>query len=130
MAEAIAVHLIKRRRGLIPTTVRSAGTAATEGAPASIETAEALRSVGVKPLAHRSRALTPGLVAGAQIIYVMTPSHLQAVRAMGPSAAARAVLLDPQGDVPDPIGMVQEVYNQTAHRLAELISTRLEELDA
>jgi len=130
MAEAIAAHMINSRRGSIPMTVRSAGSAAMDGAPASFETGEALRSVGVRPVPHRSRALSKEMIADAEIIFAMTPSHLDAIRSIDPSAAGKSALLDPVGDVPDPIGMPQEVYNQTAHRLAELILDRLEELDA
>ena len=101
-----------------------------DGAPASFETGEALRSVGVRPVPHRSRALSKEMIADAEIIFAMTPSHLDAIRSIDPSAAGKSALLDPVGDVPDPIGMPQEVYNQTAHRLAELILDRLEELDA
>ena len=70
------------------------------------------------------------MIAGADVIYTMTSHHADAVRAMDPSAAPRVQTLDPQGDVPDPIGMPQDVYDQTAHRLGELIARRLQELEA
>ena len=44
------------------------------------------------------------------------------------SSAPKFRLLDPDGGVPDPIGMGAEVYRQTAQRLGELIRARLEEL--
>jgi hypothetical protein len=40
------------------------------------------------------------------------------------------MVLDPTGqDVPDPVGLPQEVYNQTALRLRDLVLRRLGELD-
>lgn len=136
MAEAIARSMIEDdgqtdstgRGGGV--TVRSAGTSAGPGAPASIETAAALRSLGIEPDEHRSRPLTRQLVAEADVIYTMAAWHRESVLALDPTAASRTRVLDPEGqDVPDPVGLPQAVYNQTAARLAGMIRRRLIELD-
>lgn len=111
-------------------TVMSAGTSAGSGAPASAENAAALRSIGVEAGEHRSRPLTRQLVAEADFIFTMAGWHRDGVLALDPGAASRTWVLDPEGqDVPDPVGLPQDVYNQTAARLAELIRQRLTAMD-
>ncbi len=133
MAEAIARSMIEHNRAAGQggeVTVLSAGTNAASGAPASIETAAALRSLGIEPAEHRSRPLTRQLVAEADVIYTMAGWHRESVLALAPTAASRTWVLDPEGqDVPDPVGLPQDVYNQTAVCLAEMIRRRLVELD-
>ncbi|HZW11031.1 MAG TPA: Sua5/YciO/YrdC/YwlC family protein [Phycisphaerales bacterium] len=131
MAEAIARSVIAERAADgLDLTVASAGTSATAGVRASAQTAGALRSLGIEPAEHRSRPLTRQLVAESDVIFTMSDWHLQEVLALDPSAAGRAMVLDPTGqDVPDPVGLPQEVYNQTALRLRDLVLRRLGELD-
>lgn len=134
MAEAIARSLIDHdavaEEGGVEVTVLSAGTSAASGAPASAENTTALRSVGVEPTEHRSRPLTRQLIAEADVIYTMAGWHREGVLALDPTASSRTWVLDPEGkDVPDPVGLAQEVYNQTAAKLMTLIRQRLTELD-
>ncbi len=134
MAEAIARHLIEEAHKDSPenaeVTVLSAGTSAATGSPASPQTDAALQALGIKPREHTSRPLTRQLVAESDVIYTMSGWHREGIAALDPTAASRTLLLDPAGqDVPDPVGLPQEVYNQTAARLYELIKQRLTELD-
>ncbi|MFG0258974.1 MAG: Sua5/YciO/YrdC/YwlC family protein [Phycisphaerales bacterium JB041] len=134
MAEAIARSLLNAAGESddegTGVTVLSAGTSAGSGAPASAENAPALRSIGVEAGEHRSRPLTRQLVAEADFIFTMAGWHRDGVLALDPGAASRTWVLDPEGqDVPDPVGLPQDVYNQTAARLAELIRQRLEAMD-
>lgn len=134
MAEAIARDAIERAEpgtlaGGIPIEVSSAGAAAGDGHPASDETGPALASLGIKARAHRSRSLTREMVARATHIFVMGEHHQRAVLAGAPDAMDRVELLDPDGgDIPDPVGLSQQIYNATAARLSELIARRLETL--
>lgn len=131
MAETIARAIVDESPGGVPTRVSSAGVAAAEGDRATPEAWEALRGLGFEPGPHRSKDLTRGMVADADVIYGMTSSHLRAVLALDPTAAAKVRTLDPAGaDVPDPIGAPPEVYRRTAQRLAELVRARLKELEA
>lgn len=131
MAEAIARSLLEQRgHEGIRVTVTSAGTAAGPGRPASPQTAGALRELGIEPGEHRSRPLSRRLVAESDLIFAMSDWHREEVEAIDPGASTRTLLLDPSGnDVPDPVGLPQDVYNQTAAQLHELILARLRELD-
>lgn len=132
MAEAIARARIGTTGlvGGLPMEVASAGVSAGEGEPASSQTVEALRTVGVGPTAHRSTGLTAEAARQADVIYAMTESHARAIGAMGPDVASKVMLLDPSGrDIPDPVGGPVALYISTARRLDELIRTRLKELE-
>lgn len=126
MAEAIARHLAENTN----VEIGSAGVMAGAGMPASPEVDEALRSIGVAAHEHRSRPITRDMIADADLILTMTRSHAEDVLRLDPSAAGRVRPLDEGGDIPDPIGGPQEVYNSTAAHLRELIARRLKELDA
>lgn len=146
MAEAIARQRILEQAGGaeigglpllggIPVQVRSAGVAAEEGASASPQTADALRSVGVDgvgavgangPPKHRARGLSASEARDADVIFAMTSSHMKSIASMGPEVAAKVRLIDPSGqDVPDPVGGPVALYISTARRLDALIRERL-----
>ncbi|MBY0309337.1 MAG: hypothetical protein K2Q09_11395, partial [Phycisphaerales bacterium] len=127
MAERIARHLIERRPpGSVPIEVGSAGVSAARGEQTTPEAIESLRRAGIDARASGSRPLDPDLVRWADQVFVMTGSHLHAVRRMGASVAQ---LLDPRGnDVPDPVGGSQHQYDETARELTDLIAARLQEL--
>jgi protein-tyrosine-phosphatase len=128
MAEAIARAELAMRRGRRPpVSVLSAGTAVRAGAPMTPEAAVALRSLEVEPGRHRARPLTPGLVERAEAIYCMTAEQRQAVLRLLPAAGGKTWCIDPEGDVPDPIGSTVEVYENCARRLRDLVCGRLAE---
>ena len=134
MAEAIARHLLAKdsvTRGseagpaAVEVLVRSAGVSAGTGEAATPEGREALRRLGIEMGRHASKPLTARMVRDADEVLTMTASHARAVRAMEPEAAAKVSTIDPGGDVPDPIGGPQSVYDETARVLLELIRGRL-----
>ena len=129
MAEAIARDIASKPPfDALDLVVSSAGTGAMDGAPATGEAVAAVKAMGMPMHEHRSRALTPELIAGADAIYGLTPSHVHAINAIDPSASDRTDLLDPEGrPVPDPIGMPQSVYDETASVLRGFIVDRLSE---
>lgn len=129
MAAAIASKALRELDDGIPTEVMSAGISAAGGQPATPEAVRALEQLGVEAGEHRSRTLTLDVLRGAEVVFAMTEGHRRAILAMDPTA--RVETLDPGGgDVPDPIGMSEDVYMQTARRLEELILRRLRELDS
>jgi len=132
MAEAIARHELAQRpdRGML-TDVVSAGVAASSGAPAAQEARRAVRHLEAGSLEeHRSRPLSPELIANADAIYCMTDAHRAAIVQRDPTAADRTHVLDPKGeDLPDPVGAGFEVYLSTARSLQESIRQRLQEID-
>ncbi|GJQ30045.1 MAG: protein-tyrosine-phosphatase [Phycisphaerae bacterium] len=136
MAQALARHLWPamanrpERSAGIPVMFESAGLAAGEGGPMTDEAGEALRALGVGFDPHASRPLDRRDAEEAEIIFAMTRSHLAALQRLGPGVAAKARLLDPDGDdVPDPIGQGSAVYRHTAERLRTFVERRLRELD-
>jgi len=134
MAAAIMNHLVRERAGEdateAPIHAESAGTGAVRGAPQTPEGARALREMGVAVEGHSSRPLTPAMLADAERVFVMTPEHKRAAIELAPDLADRIETLDPDGGmIPDPIGMPQKVYSETADRLRALIERRLAEMD-
>ena len=129
MAEAIARALLAEASDASGTIIRSAGASAATGAPATPEALRALGRLGVDGSAHRSERLTEELIASADVIFTMTEAHGRAVLAIDPGAAHKLLPVDPAGDVPDPIGGPQEIYDATAARLREAIARRLKEIE-
>jgi protein-tyrosine phosphatase len=133
MAEAIARSAIAKRLNLAEAelerkgiNVISAGSFAMPGARATPQGVEALREMGIDLTRHRSRPLSVELIHQADWIYGMGRSHVQAVRALVPSAADKAQTLNPDGDIEDPIGSDVGVYKELAGQLRNLIEKRLE----
>jgi protein-tyrosine-phosphatase len=128
MAEAIARAELAASFDLRPPLqVLSAGLAAREGAPMTAEAEVTLRALGVEPGRHCARPLTPELIARAEAIYCMTASLREKVLGLAPGAAGKTWCIDPEGDVPDPLGSTIEVYRSCAERLRELVRRRLDE---
>ena len=128
MAEGIARrHLADRGEDVF---VASAGVAAMEGCSTSPETIRALDALGIG-FEGCSTPLTPEMIRKASHVLCMTSSHAAAARAMvadDEEAVARIEPLDPDGELPDPIGQGQQVYDALAARLLELIPDRLDTL--
>ena len=129
MAEVIAKQIISAERALgmddlesAGVRILSAGAFTSSGMPAAREAVEAMSKLNIDLSKHRSRVLTAELIREADVIYCMTESHLDAVLDVDPSAKTKAMLLDPNGDIDDPIGGSLTVYQ----RCAELIRRRLE----
>lgn len=131
MAEAIGRALVAERGPhAVPTRFLSAGVDADDGAPATPQAVEALRSMGITLQHHRARPLSRELIRQADLVWTMTPAHTQAVLDILPSARDRTSTLDPSGaPVPDPIGSPEAVYRRAAERIRELLARRLEDLD-
>lgn len=128
MAEGIARRL--QQDGVLPNDLffASAGIAASDGVPVSDETQAVLASLGT-PVEGGSKRLTAAMVRKADFVLGMTRSHLAAASALvgnEPEQHAKIMLVDPAGDVPDPIGAGQEAYDEVGRRLLRLLSTRLE----
>ena len=129
MAEAIARDVAEKPPfDTLDIQFGSAGAAAPDGAPATPEAVTAVRNMGMEMHDHRSRAITRGSIDASDIIFGLTPAHVQEVIALAPDAADRTHLLDPRGrSVPDPIGMSQAVYDQTADFIRAAVVDRLSE---
>jgi protein-tyrosine phosphatase len=136
MAEAICKVLLARRLGRRPEElerrgyiVRSAGVAATAGAPAAGHAIDVVRSLGGSLENHRSRRIAVNLVRQADCIFAMTPDHLDSLLEAVPEVEARAFLLDPAGgSVTDPVGCDHETYRRTAAMIESMLEQRLDEM--
>jgi protein-tyrosine-phosphatase len=116
--------------------VRSAGIAASAGAPASGGAVRTAAAHGLDLSAHRSRQLTAHDIEGADLILAMSTDHLLSVIELG--GGERAALLSsyagghpagfPATSVPDPIGGPDEEYEETYRLLEEMIQRALERL--
>ena len=136
LAEGIARNLVDSGRveGLEPAEVlfASAGISAAEGMPPSAETVDVLRERGVE-IGSRSIRLTEDMVREADLVLVMTSGHLESIRRcfdLAPDELDKVRLVDPKGDVDDPIGMGSDVYRRTADALERVIPAHLRELTA
>jgi protein-tyrosine-phosphatase len=112
-------------RGVI---VHSAGTIAAAGNPASPEAIEAAEEHDLDISYHRSTPLTRELVRRADLILAMEKDHVEAIRALEPSAADKSFVLsewldEPQrgADIPDPYGMAFPFYELVFARLRQAI---------
>jgi protein-tyrosine-phosphatase len=101
----------------------SAGIFAIEGSPASAETVEALSKQGIA-FEGVSKPLTKEMVTSARAVLCMSSSHLVAVKQF----TQNAELLDSGGDIFDPIGQDQSVYDALAVQMKQLLAIKLESL--
>ena len=134
MAEAIARHHLDS--GLLGADsdlfVASAGLTASDGASTTHETLNTLREMGIDH-EGRSKRLTAQMIHKADAVLVMTADHLSAARALVADSATdmeKIQLLDPQGDLEDPIGMGQDAYDSLGQKLMMLIPRRLKDVMA
>jgi protein-tyrosine-phosphatase len=134
MAEvALRSLLEKERPGMFE--VISAGTSAASGFPATIYAVEASRIWDADLSRHHSQPLRPPLIDRADLIFAMTPSHLQEVLRLRPDARDKTFLLknfpenNPDGEgVEDPIGQSLDKYNETFLEIGEYLGRHLPEI--
>lgn len=134
MAEALARHMLAEkldvsepdleRKGI---SVLSAGSYALPGARATPQAVAAVKEFGADLSHHRSRPLTVELIHQADMIYTMSRNHAYQVAALVPSASQKVAMLDPAGDIDDPIGGELSLYQGLAGQMHQLIEARLRE---
>ena len=133
MAEAVARKEIGER-GWSHVAVASAGTAANPGLPATSAAVMAVQALGIDLRTHRSRPLGEDLVQWADVILVMSPSHLATVDELG--GVNKAALLGDfaagdagaGGAVSDPYGGDLATYRATLADLQTLVGRALDRI--
>lgn len=133
MAEVVARAEVERR-GWKHVRVASAGAAAAPGCAAAVPARAVARRRGLDLASHESQPLTPDLVAWADLILGMGPSHLFAAERMG--GGEKTALLGEfaagEGEqgvaVPDPYGANEAVYEDTIQEIERLIRASLDRL--
>lgn len=112
MAEGLCRMLNEDKKGNV--VALSAGLHAFPGAPVSRESVLAVKEF-VDISDHRARGLSVDFVNAADVIVTMTEQHKQAVQQLFPEYEKRLMtireLAGEHGDVEDPYGSSQAVYN-------------------
>jgi protein-tyrosine-phosphatase/tRNA A37 threonylcarbamoyladenosine synthetase subunit TsaC/SUA5/YrdC len=108
--------------------VLSAGVAAAGGAPAAAEAEVVARGYGADLSAHRSQPLTPELAARSDYLLGMTHGHLNAVADYFGQLSVTPRLLDPSGDIADPIGCEQPVYDECGQQIWRCLESFIAEI--
>jgi len=133
LAEAIARELVEAR-GWSHVQVASAGAAAAAGGAASDHAITIAAEHDLDLAGHRARPLDDALVDWADLIAVMSPSHLVAVQQLG--AAERASMLtDFLGDdragqpVADPFGGDEDAYREAYTQMRDAIMAMLDRIE-
>jgi protein-tyrosine-phosphatase len=121
LAEAIAKRLLADS-GKENIFVESAGTQAWEGSPASDEALLIGMERDLDLSAHRSRRLTPEIVAGSDLILVMSSAHMAQIRELDPNADVHLLAgFGSPGNagrtIADPFGGDLDAYRATADEL-------------
>jgi tRNA threonylcarbamoyl adenosine modification protein (Sua5/YciO/YrdC/YwlC family) len=98
------------------------------GNSASPEVIEICRKKGIDATSHKSQTLEAGLVRDSDFLYVMTAMHRKHLLQIWPSAVNKCCLLDANGDVTDPIGAGQRIYNACAKQINDAVERRLCEI--
>ncbi len=135
MAEGLFKQMVARKlgcsvddltnRGII---IRSAGTLGINGGRASREAIEVSGSRGIDISGHASHGLTVDLIRQASYIYTMGNHHRDVVRSLSPQDAGRALPLDPDEDIADPIGGTLDDYARVADKIAGALQKRIQEV--
>lgn len=117
--------------GVDTVSVESAGTYAIVGMTPTRETQRVLWDAGIDCSAHRARSLAPEMIAEADLILVMEPSHLHETLRRAPDAKGKTHLLKTYGltadetvtnpHIPDPIGKPLEVYEVCFSEIREAV---------
>ncbi|TKJ41742.1 hypothetical protein CEE37_04010 [candidate division LCP-89 bacterium B3_LCP] len=105
----------------------SAGTHAIDGYPSSFTGLSVAEELGIDLSQHKSQPVTPWLLAHSDLILVMEPAHLDAIRRFDPTASPRTFILpefgfsedmrDGNSEVFDPISGDLSVYQRVYHEL-------------
>jgi protein-tyrosine-phosphatase len=128
MAEAITRRMLADA-GRTDVQVSSAGTNAWDGSPASDGALLTGMEQGLDLSEHRSRQLTPEIVADSDLILVMSPSHLARVKELDPKANAHLLSGFSTGTeghaIQDPFGgdlaAYRDAYDEISTELAGLL---------
>jgi protein-tyrosine-phosphatase len=122
LAEAILKRALGDARDKVE--VRSAGTAAWDGAPASEGSRLAAREAGLDLTGHASRRLTAETLEGVDLVLLLDPRDLARVKELDPETAASTYgladfgLPSPTGEaVPDPYGGPPAGYRESRARI-------------
>ena len=126
IASAIARHYVRLHN--LPVRILSAGVDAQDGDAITPDAEVALSQIGITD-SHASQRLTPDLLARCDLVFVMESWQKEAIAekiAQWSLETPPVVsMLDPEGDIADPLGQGQQVYSDLTHKMLGLIANRL-----
>jgi glycine hydroxymethyltransferase len=130
MALGLFRRLVGNRKDI---AADAAGVHAVRGQPPSVHAIDVCQKRGVDISTFRSQPLTATLVDRASHIFAMTAAHLETIHLLFPQSADKTFLLrefeEPGAtlwrDLPDPIGMGREVYEECAESIEKALPSVL-----
>jgi len=130
IAEGLFRRLLGNRRDI---EVASAGVHAVRGQPPSLYAVQVCDEEGVDISGLRSQPVTPALIDRATHIFAMTGAHLETIQMLFPHGGEKSFLLrefEEPGttvwrDVPDPIGLGRDVYEDCARTIKNALPSVL-----
>ena len=125
MAELIMKNKLKLA-GVKNVRVSSAGIYATDGEKISANSALALKQLGIKSGAFKSKKLTMQMLKKSDYVICMTAEHKSALDGLGNVMTLSEITGLP--DVPDPYGCDLNTYIRTSHRLEDACNVLLEKI--
>ena len=112
--------------------VRSAGTRAVNGAPASINAREVMKAWGLDLSLHLSRPVSDDLIRSSDLVLTMERDHKEELQEKFPDLAGRIYMLSEmiglEQDIADPIGGPLDAYELTARELDRTINSGLKKI--
>lgn len=109
--------------------IASAGLAAADGEPASLEAVDVANAFGADLRGHASQPLTMELVDRADHLFTMTSGHLRMLQSLRLPVGPVPQMLSAGGDdVPDPIGGPLERYQACAEQIRLSLRERLPQI--
>jgi protein-tyrosine-phosphatase len=139
LAEALLKDYASRKGQLARLKIGSAGTFALSGNPATREAQRAARRRGLDLSGHRAREVSRGILEDADFILGMTRAHCLQLEREFPQFANKIYLAlsfprrysrdKPEDiDVPDPMGLPVDYYEQVLEMLEPALPRMLESL--
>lgn len=134
LAEAIARRMFEVA-GRNDVEVSSAGIQAWDGSSASDGSILVGLERGLDLSTHRSRMITPELVAATDLILVMAPQQVERIKEINPAANVHLLAGYATGEragrtVQDPFGGDLDSYRETANDLERELSGLIERIPA
>jgi protein-tyrosine-phosphatase len=126
MAEALLKSLAARRGEADRWQVRSAGTWAEAGRPATQLSQAVMRRRSIDLSGHRSHPIDAQMLGAAAVVLVMTRNHQEAIQAEFPEIRHKVYLLsqliDRSFDIEDPYGGSLDDYELCATDLQNIMT--------
>jgi protein-tyrosine-phosphatase len=134
MAEAI-FNALAEEKGL-PWRAASAGVAALEGEDITPNARAALEEVGIYPEGHRARQVSEAMLEEANLVLVMSPRHLRALRQHSESLSDEVYTLpeyatgiSSEEGIPDPYGHTMATFRASVRQLLSYVDKVVERLE-